>query len=57
MLVVPAWLLALEDEVEQQRSGDHKHDDDDQLKAVPQALLSVGEIQRQLDEWDQDEDD
>ena len=49
---VPAWLVALEEEVERARLPDWERDDYDELiAAVPFARLSHEEIEDQLDEW------
>lgn len=49
---VPAWLVALEDEVERVRLPHWERDDYDELRvSVPPIRLSHDEIQAQLDEW------
>ncbi|MDX1945914.1 MAG: hypothetical protein SFU86_10995 [Pirellulaceae bacterium] len=51
-LDVPAWLVALEEEVEQALRPDHqRRQDDDQAAVIPQLLLSLGEARQQLDLW------
>jgi hypothetical protein len=49
---VPAWLVALEDEVERVRLPHWERDDYDELSlSVPQIRLTNDEIQAKLDEW------
>jgi len=49
---VPAWLVALEDEVERVRLPPWERDDYDELRdSIPPIRLSHDEIQAQLDEW------
>jgi hypothetical protein len=51
-LDVPAWLVALEDEVEDALRPSHQRREDEDLAAVlPPVLLSYEEARRQLDEW------
>jgi hypothetical protein len=51
-LDVPAWLVALEEEVEDVLSDDDQHCREHDLAAViPPVLISYAEAQRQLDEW------
>jgi len=50
---VPPWLEALEDEVQQVRLRTSDEDDPwDMLGHVPQAKLSVKELEQQMDEWE-----
>jgi len=52
---VPAWLVALEDEVERVRLPEWERDDYDELRVwVPPIRLSHDEIQAQLDEWSEE---
>jgi len=49
---VPAWLVALEDEVERVRLPHWERDDYDELRvSVPQIKLTNDEIQEKLDEY------
>ena len=49
---VPAWLVALEDEVERVRLPHWERDDYDELRvSVPPIRLSHDDIQVQLDDW------
>jgi hypothetical protein len=51
-LDVPAWLVALEEEVEQALRPRHLRLDDDDLEGiVPQVFLSQTEARRQLNRW------
>lgn len=51
-LDVPAWLVALEEEVEDVLSDDDQHCREHDLAAViPSVLLSYAQAQQQLDEW------
>ena len=51
---VPAWLVALEDEVDRVRLPLWERDDYDELCAsVPPIRLSHDEIQEKLDDWSQ----
>jgi hypothetical protein len=51
-LDVPAWLVALEEEVEQALRPEHQRRQDDELaRIIPQVLLSYREARQQLDLW------
>ena len=51
-LDVPAWLVALEEEVEQALRPRHLRQEDDDLEGiVPQVFLSQSEARRQLNRW------
>jgi hypothetical protein len=51
-LDVPAWLVALEEEVEDVLASDDQHCREQDLAAViPPVLLSYEQAQHQLDEW------
>jgi hypothetical protein len=51
-LDVPAWLVALEDEVDEALRPRHLRLDDDDLEGiVPQVFLSQSEARRQLNRW------
>ncbi len=52
-LDVPAWLIALEDEVETVRRPDYVSSDPIQLAAIPQREISLEEARRQIDQWSQ----
>jgi len=52
---IPAWLIALEEEVEHCRYGLANHDSGHPLKEKNSRLsLRMEEVQRQLDQWDRD---
>jgi hypothetical protein len=51
-LDVPAWLVALEEEVEQALRPEHQRRQDDELaQIIPLVMLSQAEARRQLDHW------
>ncbi len=51
-LDVPAWLVALEEEVEQSLRPEHQRRQDDELaQIVPLVLLTQAEARRQLEHW------
>lgn len=50
-LDVPAWLMALEDEVEQVRNPLHRHAEREELRArIPQCMLKLADAHEQLDQ-------
>jgi hypothetical protein len=52
---VPAWLVALDEEVQRVRQASRQHTDHDELRAaVPQVALAFAEIQQQIDDWTND---
>ena len=52
---VPAWLIALEEEVEHWHYGLANQDSGPLFKEqIPRLSLRLEEIQRQLDQWDRD---
>nr|WP_052303608.1 hypothetical protein [Pirellula staleyi] len=51
-LDVPAWLVALEEEVENvQRPAYQKRSDDDLAAFIPPVLLSLDQSRKQIEEW------
>jgi hypothetical protein len=50
-LDLPAWLVALEEEVEQAFMPPHELDDTGLASIIPTEALSPQEVERQLDEW------
>jgi hypothetical protein len=51
-LDVPAWLVALEEEVEQTLRPEHqRRQDDDLAQVIPMVLLSQQQARKQLDQW------
>jgi hypothetical protein len=51
-LDVPAWLVALEEEVEQTLRPEHQKRQDDELaRLVPLVLLTQQQARKQLDQW------
>src|SRR5262249_6868769 len=49
---VPAWIVALEDEVDRARRPRHRRTWEEELKsAIPQKLLTLEETQSQIDAW------
>jgi len=51
-LDVPAWLVALEEEVDLALRPAHERQDDDLAGALPRVLLTEAEAREQLDRWD-----
>jgi hypothetical protein len=52
---VPAWLLALDEEIQRVDTPPHEREDYDELAlAVPSVVLSLDEIEDQLDQWADD---
>ncbi len=51
-LDVPAWLVALEEEVDFTLRPAHERQDDDLAAALPPILLTEAEAREQLDRWD-----
>lgn len=52
-LDVPTWLEALEDEVRRVRSGVPEEDEWGAASSIPQVHLSLAEIRRQMENWEQ----
>ena len=52
-LDVPAWIVALEEEVNAVRVENVSHNIETSRQDIPHVLLSAEEIKRQLDQWDQ----
>lgn len=50
-LDLPAWLMALEDEVDSARRPAHEKHDQTLQAIIPYAVLAPQEVKRQLDEW------
>ena len=50
-LDVPAWLMALEDEVEEVRRPSHGNNGAAQVEVIPQITIPLEEVRRQIDEW------
>jgi hypothetical protein len=51
-LDVPAWLVALEEEVEQALRPEHQRRQDDELsRLIPLVLLTQQQARKQLDQW------
>jgi hypothetical protein len=51
-LDVPAWIVALEEEVDRSRRPTHQHTWEEELKAsIPAQLMTLEEVQNQLDSW------
>jgi hypothetical protein len=51
-LDVPAWLVALEEEVEQALRPEHQRRQDDEIsRIIPLVLLSQQQARKQLDQW------
>lgn len=50
-LDLPAWLMALEEEVETARRPAHEKHDQTLQAIIPYAVLPPQEVRRQLDEW------
>jgi hypothetical protein len=51
-LDVPAWLVALEEEVEQALRPEHQRRQDDEMaEIIPMVLLSQQQARQQLDQW------
>lgn len=52
-LDLPAWLMALEEEVEQARRPEHEKSDQTLQAIIPYVMLKPEEVDRQLDSWSQ----
>jgi hypothetical protein len=52
-LDVPAWLVALEEEVDAAMRPAYENQDDDLAEALPPILLTEAEAREQLDRWDE----
>ena len=49
---VPSWIVALEDEIELLRYPDYVRYDEKRIRdVIPQKLLSIEEVDRQLQLW------
>jgi hypothetical protein len=52
-LDLPAWLMALEEEVEHARRPEHEKSDQTLQAIIPYAMMKPEEVDRQLDSWSQ----